>query len=290
MDTDRAKLALCVYQLILAMWNLMASYVLKSVEGQFTVSDFLFLRQLFTATILWVISASVEVVNFNKISQRTKIKLFFCGLFGCFVTQHAYVFGLMLTSPTAISLFDGPLTPIAVFLLALLIGLEHAGRTMKDFFQQFLPIIATVSGAALVLMGVSQGLDESEVTVNSRDTQYKLYGIPLLFVECLSMATTIILQKLLLNAVPQYFLVAVMYSVGTISCAVFILLVERKSLLVLLTAAFIELTVNPPFLLGLIYSVLIHSVLAMITFNYGAKRLEASKGEFFIALLLIKVD
>ena len=258
----------------MSIWNLIAGDVLNAVEDVIDVPQFLFLRQLFTTIVLACLSATNETVQLGLLPVPIVIKLILCGIFGIFVISYAYFYGLMLTDPTSMSLFDGPLVPVAVFALALLTGSEKVAPTWRGVMLQSSPTIVCAFGATAVLVGTS-----SSVGREDQGSFYRAVGIGLLCLECLCMAISIMLQRSLAQVIPPFALTGCMYFTGMLCSVVYLVLFRQVSLVGVVQVAFQSAVDKPLFGGGLLYSVFLHSAAALVLLNYGAKRLEASTGK-----------
>lgn len=269
--------------MILSIWNLIAGDVLASVENTIDVPQFLFLRQLFTTAVLFAMSSWTESPSLRSLPTAAILKLILCGVLGIFVISYAYFFGLLLTDPTSMSLFDGPLVPVAVFILALISGSEKFAPTWRGVLLQFTPTVVCASGATAVLVATSRGREEDV------GEGYGWMAVGLLCLECFCMAASIVLQRSLTQMIPPFALAAYMYFTGTVCSVLYLGGIRGLNLVEVVVVAFREAMDKPVFGLGLAYSVFLHSAAALVLLSISAKRLEASKGAWILFRFVLRV-
>jgi drug/metabolite transporter (DMT)-like permease len=254
----------------MAWWNLMGFHVMASTEGRVTPIVFLCLRQFLTTLIMLAASATLERGSMKRVTSEDYLRAMGCGLIAVFLVQTAHLFGLIMTeNPTSASLFDGPMVVPTVFVLAICMGKEHLPAELRRRVLVVASVLLTVLGAVTVLLG-GEAASASEV-----HPPHAIQGFLVQGVETLAMAVGMLLQASLLDRVPPFTLVACMCGSATMASLLLIIVWQPLPVQSLLSPL-VECTTNRFFLLGLAYSVCVHTCAAMALFNYAAVRIRAS--------------
>jgi len=232
-------------------------------------------------------------IRMNNMNPEA-IQIIVAGLSGMFLLPTCYTTGLILTSPTVASVYDGPMIPLGCFLAAVTLGLEQRSKTHPN--SQIFSLLLTVSGSIVVLLvdylGGGHGMDHHHVKAvpSSADNHVQfIRGNMVLAGIVAAYSATALLQKRL-NHYPPLQLTAWMFGVGNIGC--FTLLLVDSLLGGILTGCtlgqaliqlYAALTTSPTFRLGLLYSAFFVGGACFSIGSYAASHLESSVITLFAA-------
>jgi hypothetical protein len=108
------------------------------------------------ASLLPIISSIRIVLPFKYYQKRMNnlnreaLRIIFAGLSGMLILPLSYTTGLILTSPTVASVWDGPLIPLGCFCAAVAVGFEKLSESHP--ISQIGSLLLTVIGSIVVLL------------------------------------------------------------------------------------------------------------------------------------------
>ncbi|KAL7534041.1 hypothetical protein ACHAWF_004698 [Thalassiosira exigua] len=191
------------------------------------------------------------------------VQIIFAGLTGMLLLPTCYTTGLILTSPTVASVWDGPMIPLGCFCAAVALGLEK--RSKHHPFGQVGSLLLTVGGSIVVLLvdylgGHNvRGDDERGKDGVNAHMQF-IQGNTVLMGVVAAYSATALLQKQL-TRFPPLQLTAWMFGIGHVGCLTLLMLdsilgsrLTGCSLGQSLRQLYLALHTSPTFLYGLLYS------------------------------------
>jgi len=225
------------------------------------------------------------------------VQIIFAGLSGMLILPTSYTTGLILTSPTVASVWDGPMIPLGCFCAAVTLGLEKQSKLHP--FGQVGSLLLTVGGSIVVLLvdylGGGHGMKESgehganEMKRNGGDHVQFIRGNMVLMGVVVAYSATALLQKRL-NHYPPIQLTAWMFGIGHVGCLILLLFdsilgfnITGCSLGQALIQLYAALTTSPTFRYGLLYSALIVGGACFSIGSYASSHLESSVITLFAA-------
>jgi len=233
----------------------------------------------------------------DRLNPET-VQIIFAGLSGMLILPTCYTTGLILTSPTVASVWDGPMIPLGCFFAAVTLGLEK--RSTLHPFGQVGSLLLTVGGSIVVLLvdylGGGHGMKGSdngakEINSNSEVDAHLQFirGNMVLIGVVVAYSATALLQKRL-NHYPPIQLTAWMFGIGHLGCLALLLLdsilgsrITGCSLGQALLQLHLAVTTSPTFRYGLLYSALLVGGACFSIGSYASSHLESSVITLFAA-------
>ena len=223
------------------------------------------------------------------------IRIIFAGISGMIILPLCYTTGLILTSPTVVSVWDGPLIPLGCFVAAVAFGIESLSDVYP--FVQVGSLLLTVFGSIVVLLVDYSGVgwmvvgDEDVVVFGSSisgHTQFLRGNIILMGVVTATSSLTL-LQKSL-SHYPSIHLTAWMFGIGFLGCLALLLLdgmmggtITGCSLRQAVLQLHVALTTSSTFQFGVIYSALFVNGACFTIGSYASSHLDSSVITLFAA-------
>ena len=224
------------------------------------------------------------------------VRIIFAGLSGMLILPLSYTTGLILTSPTVASVWDGPLIPLGCFCAAVAVGFEKLSEIRP--ISQIGSLLLTVIGSIVVLLVDYSGIgrtngdsDRTEVydsNIVSDHTQFIRGNIILIGVVA-AFSTMTLLQKSLSHH-PSIHLTAWMFGIGFLGCFAVLLLdglmgnmTTGCSLSQAVFQLYVALTTSPTFRFGVLYSALFVGGACFTIGSYASSHLESSVITLFAA-------
>jgi len=239
-----------------------------------------------------------QITN-NNLNPET-IQIIFAGLAGMLLLPTCYTTGLILTSPTVASVWDGPMIPLGCFCAAVTLGLER--RSTKHPIGQIGSLLLTVGGSIVVLlvdyMGGGHGMHPHHIIkavvpsdINSAAEAHVQFirGNMVLAGIVAAYSATALLQKRL-NHYPPLQLTGWMFGIANIGCFTLLLVdsilggvLTGCSLGQALIQLYAALTTSPTFRYGLLYSAFFVGGACFSIASYASSHLESSVITLFAA-------
>mmetsp|Transcript_11438 Transcript_11438/g.24103 ORF Transcript_11438/g.24103 Transcript_11438/m.24103 type:complete len:526 (+) Transcript_11438:78-1655(+) len=250
----------------------------------------------------------LEILNRMRSKQMNieAVQIFCAGLSGMFLLPLTYTTGLVLTTPTVASVWDGPMIPLGCFLAAVSLGVEKRSHMYPRL--QIGSLILAVGGSLIVLLidytgggGIPQnGGGNPSMNHNNgksqhwegRTTHEFLQGNMVLMGVVAAYSAMALLQKRL-NHYPPMTLTGWMFGFGFVGCIGLVLL---DSLLVIvginisgctlhqcIRQIYRALTTSPTFRYGLLYACFFVGGICFSIASYAASHLESSVITLFAA-------
>jgi len=209
-----------------------------------------------------------------------------------------YTTGLILTSPTVASVWDGPMIPLGCFCAAVTLGVEKKSKSHP--FGQVGSLLLAVGGSIVVLLvdylGGGHGIkgDDAAKDVKSSNGDAKdhlqfVQGNMVLMGVVAAYSATALLQKRL-NHYPPIQLTGWMFGIGFLGCLTLLLLdsilgsrITGCTLGQALFQLYIALTTSPTFRYGLLYSAFFVGGVCFSIASYASSHLESSVITLFAA-------
>ena len=218
------------------------------------------------------------------------------GLAGMLLLPTCYATGLLLTSPTVVSVYDGPFIPLGCFCAAVTLGLEKRSKNYP--IGQVGSLILTVGGSIVVLLvdylGGGHGMrgDESGGEIRNgvnEHIQFMRGNLVLLGVVASYSAAALLQKKL--NHFPAVHLTGWMFGIGFLGC-LFLLLLDSMlgssitgcSLGQALFQLYLALSTSPTFRIGIFYSAYFVGCANWVANSYASNHLESSVITLFAAI------
>lgn len=235
----------------------------------------------------------------NNLNPET-VQIIFAGLAGMLILPTCYTTGLILTSPTVASVWDGPMIPLGCFCAAVTLGLEK--RSKSHPFGQIGSLLLTVGGSIVVLLvdylGGGHGIPKGSIhhdaiksnggEVNNDHIQF-IRGNMVLMGVVAAYSATALLQKRL-NHYPPIQLTAWMFGIAHVGCLCLLLLdsilgsrITGCSLGQALLQLYTAVTTSPTFRYGLLYSAFFVGGACFSIGSYASSHLESSVITLFAA-------
>jgi len=258
---------------------------------------------------LWMILQNI-LLSFNLYKQQINnlnpeaVQIIFAGLSGMLLLPISYTTGLILTSPTVASVWDGPMIPLGCFCTAVTLGLEK--RSKSHPFGQVGSLLLAVGGGMAVLLvdymggghgiGRGDGGSTKDAKISNggggvvNDHMQFIQGNMVLMGVVASYSATALLQKRL-NHYPPLQLTGWMFGIGFAGCFTLLLLdsilgsrITGCTLGEALGQLYIALATSPTFRYGLLYSAIFVSGVTMSINSYASSHLESSVITLFAAI------
>ena len=229
------------------------------------------------------------------------VQIIFAGLSGMLLLPTCYTTGLILTSPTVASVWDGPMIPLGCFCAAVTLGIEK--RSKSHPFGQVGSLLLTVGGSIVVLlvdyMGGGHGPPVSAHEARELKSSSKggvnehmqfIQGNMVLMGVVAAYSATALLQKRL-NHYPPIQLTAWMFGIAHVGCFTLLLVdglllgskITGCSLGQALLQLHTALSTSPTFRYGLLYSAFFVGGACFSIGSYASSHLESSVITLFAA-------
>jgi drug/metabolite transporter (DMT)-like permease len=255
------------------------------------------------ASLLPIISSIRIVLPFKYYQKRMNnlnreaLRIIFAGLSGMLILPLSYTTGLILTSPTVASVWDGPLIPLGCFCAAVAVGFEKLSESHP--ISQIGSLLLTVIGSIVVLLVDYSGIgrtmigDGDRTKVNGSNTVIDhtqfIRGNIILMGVVAAFSTMTLLQKSLSHH-PSIHLTAWMFGIGFLGCFAVLLLdglmgnmTTGCSLSQAVFQLYVALTTSPTFRFGVLYSALFVGGACFTIGSYASSHLESSVITLFAA-------
>lgn len=222
------------------------------------------------------------------------VQIICAGLSGMLILPSCYITGLILTSPTVASVWDGPMIPLGCFCSAVVLGVEK--RSKLHPIGQVGSLLLTVGGSIVVLLvdflGGGHGIPESSGgSKESNDHVQFIQGNMVLVGVVVAYSATALLQKRL-NNYPPIHLTGWMFGIGFLGCLTLLLvdtiLLGSRITGVTLSQSLVQIhlafSTSPTFRYGFLYSALFVGCLCFSISSYASAHLESSVITLFAAM------
>ncbi|KAL7544093.1 hypothetical protein ACHAXR_013543 [Thalassiosira sp. AJA248-18] len=240
----------------------------------------------------------------NNLNPET-VQIIFAGLAGMLLLPICYTTGLILTSPTVASVWDGPMIPLGCFCAAVTLGLEKRSKSYP--VGQVGSLLLTVGGSIIVLLvdylggghgikGVNDGdgaTTQDDIKISNAGVNEHMQfirGNMVLMGLVVAYSATALLQKRL-NRYPPIQLTAWMFGIGFIGCLTVLILdsifgsrISGCTLGEALIQLYAALTTSPTFRYGLLYSAFFVGGASFSIVSYASSHLESSVITLFAAM------
>jgi drug/metabolite transporter (DMT)-like permease len=268
-----AKLAMVIVQTIAAGWNVLGSVALTTQE--ISPLTFALVRMVLATFFLSVVARWTSPGSRFVPEGRDCARVLCVGLSSGFIMPVAAIYGLQMTTPTTLAIYDGPLFPVCVFALTLCIGVERLSP--RHACRQISGVLLAVSGALAVLLGT-----ESTVNEANPGSSYVL-GNSILVAESVALSVGLVLQKPLLTRYSIPHISMWTWAVGACATACFIG-VQSGGLFSAL-AAFTGTVASSTTVLGaVVYLVLLHTSASFLLSGFANRTLPSSTVALFACL------
>mmetsp|Transcript_42601 Transcript_42601/g.89401 ORF Transcript_42601/g.89401 Transcript_42601/m.89401 type:complete len:539 (-) Transcript_42601:100-1716(-) len=226
------------------------------------------------------------------------IQIIFAGLAGMLLLPICYTTGLILTSPTVASVWDGPMIPLGCFCAAVSLGLEKKSKSHP--FGQVGSLLLAVGGSIVVLLvdylGGGHGIEANDDAKGGKsgngavDSHVQfIQGNMVLMGVVAAYSATALLQKSL-SRYPPIQLTGWMFGIGHLGCLALLLLdsvlgsrITGCTLGQAIAQIYIALTTSPTFRFGLVYSAFFVGGICFSSASYASAHLESSVVTLFAA-------
>lgn len=281
--------ALAVAQVAESAWHILGFGVLDDVPF-ISPLEFTFIRQTLTWILLTIWARLAEKdddtgsrISFPSLRSAEFAKLVVGGVTGGCLVQLLYLQGLIMTSPTTTSVWDGPLLPVIVFCLAILRGTEK----LYNPLWRIATLILTCSGLCLVLFGDyhhrlggggDHNIDSSEMTANRR---FLLGNIVILFQDFCHAFMAIVQREL--RRFPPLTLTSWLFGIGVVANLIVIVVTPGTSVSSVISKTMRALLESHQFIVGLAFAVVVMSAFTYSILSYASRHLESSVVTLFAA-------
>ncbi len=232
-----------------------------------------------------------ECKKYSQNVNTEALQIIAAGVAGMLLLPSCYTTGLIMTSPTIASVWDGPMIPLGCFSVAVLLKLEKRSRDYP--LSQVGSLLLTVGGSLIVLMAdFIHGNDHKPVTEKDAGMNHMQFvqGNMVLSGVVASYSATSLLQKQLTHY-PPITLTGYMFAIGFIGCFVSLsldsILLGGSLTGCTLGQAFYQLhlalTTSPTFQYGLLYSAYFVGGACFSIGSYASSHLESSVITLFAA-------
>jgi len=286
--------ALAVAQIAESGWHILGFGVLDDVPYMSPL-EFTVVRQTLTWILLtiWARLAEKDEVTggpvpFPSLRSATFGKLVVGGVTGGCLVQLLYLQGLVMTSPTTTSVWDGPLLPVIVFCVTILMGREKLHNPTRRIASLFL----TCSGWFLVLFGdYHHRLGEGGVTntyagmsgASALATRRFMIGNLVILVQDCCHALMAIMQREL-KEYPPLTLTSWLFGIGVVANLIIIMLTPgTASISGVIFKTIKALSESHQFMVGLAFAVVVMSAFTYSVLSYASRHLESSVVTLFAA-------
>lgn len=223
------------------------------------------------------------------------LQIISAGISGMLLLPVSYTTGLLLTSPTVASVWDGPMIPLGCFCAAVGLGVETRSKLWP--MGQVGSLILTVGGSLVVLMvdflgGNSHIKNDATGGGNGSDNTQFIQGNMVLMGVVAAYSATALLQKQLKHYPPMT-LTGWMFSVGFIGCFCALLLdsvfeavgisITGCTMTQAVHQIYRALSTSPTFRYGLLYACFFVGGMCFSIGSYASSHLESSVITLFAA-------
>jgi len=297
-----AYLALVLYQMVMAIWAVVGSKLLRGNEAGVPLAAFLAGRHFVASSALGTI-AVVQHGRAALMPQRSDLfRVGVAGMLAQYGSPMFYLFGLQYLPPTIGSIFDGPLIPLLVFVMAVSIGVERLPGKVSQRIAVALALCLSSGGAVLLILasagaeGVPSDEAEAEMLLIADAAEPQAMpsadaGTPVqagastgiffialisLFLEAACLSASFIIQKPLATKY-KLFPFAFWMSFSGLCCVVFHLaLYEEGGLFFNIFRLYSACIDSPSFLLAMLYNALAISVINTLCIAFANATLPSS--------------
>lgn len=277
--TAGAYLALIVYQLVMAMWAVFGSRMLNS-EAAVPLATFLLGRHLVASSVLgcaacWLYGRRSLVPQLGDVPT-----IALAGVLAQWASPVFYLWALRHLPATISAIFDGPLIPVFVYVMAVALGVEVLPAGARKRLSVLLALVLSCGGAAIIVAapsasgspsGGAEGEGEGAAVGGVR-----ALALLALLVEALALALSLIVQKPLAMKYPLFAFACWMSLSGLVSIAVQAIVVEELGLLGCLELLVHMLRTSRPFLVATLYNALGISVVNALCSAFANSLLPSS--------------
>ena len=232
-----------------------------------------------------------EYTRMLKNVNTEALQIVAAGIAGMLLLPSCYTTGLLMTSPTIASVWDGPMIPLGCFCAAVLLKLEK--RSEQYPLGQVGSLLLAVGGSLIVLMAdFIHGNDHKNGTEKDAGMNHMefIQGNMVLSGVVAAYSATALLQKQLTHYPPMT-LTGWMFAIGCIGCFVSLLLdslllggtLTGSTLGQALSQLHLALTTSPTFRYGLFYSAYFVGGACFAIASYASSHLESSVITLFAA-------
>ncbi|EJK75379.1 hypothetical protein THAOC_02898 [Thalassiosira oceanica] len=219
------------------------------------------------------------------------LQVIFAGLAGMCLLPCCYTTGLVLTSPTVASVYDGPLIPLGCFCAAVGLGIEKRSRSYPS--GQVGSLLLTVFGSIIVLLVDfihTRSIHKAQST-SGEDSHHEQFirGNLVLLGVVAAYSATALLQKQLTHR-PPIQLTSWMFGCGFTGCLCLLTVdsflggrITGCSIVQALSQLYVALTTSPTFRCGLLYSALFVGGACFAIGSYASSHLDSSVITLFAA-------
>ena len=223
--------------------------------------------------------------------NKEALQILAAGIAGMLLVPSCYTTGLIMTSPTIASVWDGPMIPLGCFCAAVLLKLEKQSKQYP--LAQVGSLLMAVGGSLIVLMAdFIHGNDHKSAAGNDggMDHIQFIQGNMVLSGVVAAYSATALLQKQLTHY-PPITLTGWMFSIGFLGCFGSLLLdsillggtLTGCTLGEALSQLYLALTTSPTFRYGLLYSAYFVGGACFAIASYASSHLESSVITLFAA-------
>eukprot|EP00516_Mucochytrium_quahogii_P009015 CAMPEP_0203782636 /NCGR_PEP_ID=MMETSP0099_2-20121227/11188_1 /ASSEMBLY_ACC=CAM_ASM_000209 /TAXON_ID=96639 /ORGANISM=" , Strain NY0313808BC1" /LENGTH=352 /DNA_ID=CAMNT_0050684329 /DNA_START=361 /DNA_END=1419 /DNA_ORIENTATION=- len=183
-----AYAAILVYQTVMSVWAVNGSNVTEG--GTFPLALFLVGRHMLASSALAGL-ACYKYGLASLIPESDDIKyIFIAGMFAQYMSPMFYLYGLQFVPATIGSIFDGPLIPVLVFVLAIVSRTEVLPESWSGRTGIVSGLCLTCGGVMFLIIASGSGGDTSTAI----DSQFYL-AVTSLFCEAFALSISILLQR-----------------------------------------------------------------------------------------------
>jgi drug/metabolite transporter (DMT)-like permease len=204
------------------------------------------------------------------------------GLVSGFVMPVAAIYGLQMTTPTTVAIYDGPLYPIFVFVLALCLGAERLSK-ISAVKQIFSVVLATLGALAVVLDSNSTAIREAAEEAATKQELVPQYvmGNLLLTVESIALAVGLVLQKPLLMKYPIANVSLWTWLVGASTTSIYMTATQPGGVYSAVTSLVQALQKSAIATQALLYVAVLHTSVSFLLSGYSNRVLSSSTVALF---------
>lgn len=232
-----------------------------------------------------------ECIRLLKNMNSEALQIIAAGTAGMLLLPSCYTTGLIMTSPTIASVWDGPMIPLGCFCAAVLLKLEK--RSERYPLAQIGSLLLAVGGSLIVLMAdFIHGNDHKTAEDKGSGMNHLQFiqGNMVLSGIVAAYSATALLQKQL-NHYPPITLTGWMFGIGCMACFVSLFLdsilfggtLTGCTLGQALSQLHLALTTSPTFRYGLFYSAYFVGGACFAIASYASSHLESSVITLFAA-------
>jgi len=251
----------------MAVWAVFGS---KAMDPDVPVSVFLLMR-LVIGSAFFACVIFRETGNFSFIYKLTDIgcasKIFISGLLAQYASPVLYFSGALTTPGTMAAIFDGPVIPLMVFVIAVGSGVEKLPDNSHACCVVVGGLGMAAAGAGLLVVVSSSG--ESGGSLLSP-------GVVKLFFEALAPSCSLIIQKDICHRFSVYEFSFMLTASAIVCCSLHIMVLENYSIYEFAIQFVNKCLDNHALLLAFLYNVVAVAGLNMMLLVYANTRLPSS--------------